>query len=141
MIHLSKKEDYAVILVNELAINYNKKLVPLSKIAKKYSISVLFLRNLAQDLKKSGIIKAVEGKSGGYYLVKNPSKIKMGDILNVFSKEDFVKCCSIHKTKDGSGKCSRQEICIAGNVWRRLNREFMEKIIGLSLQDFLCYYK
>ena len=86
MIRLSRREDYAVILVNKLATEYNKRLVPLSEIAKEYNISLLFLRNLANELRSAGLIKAVEGKLGGYYLSKDAKKIKMGDILEVFSK-------------------------------------------------------
>lgn len=141
MIRLSKREDYAIILINELAKNYNKRLVPLSEIASGYSISVLFLRNLAYDMKNEGVIKAVEGKAGGYYLAKDPSKLKMGDVLRIFSKNQLVECCDT----PGSGKharvCPKQDRCITGNVWRKLNKEFIDKIYDLSVKDFMRYNK
>lgn len=139
MIRFSKREDYAIILINELAQNYNKRLVPLSEIANDYNISVLFLRNLAQDLKNAGIIKAVEGKSGGYFLVKNPEKLKMGEVLGTFSENPLMECCPIGKDKKHTRKCPKQDYCITGNVWRKMNKEFIDKIYGLSLREFLSY--
>lgn len=139
MIRLSKREDYAIILVNELARNYNKRLVPLSEIANEYSISVLFLRNLAHDLKNAGIIKATEGKTGGYYLVKKPKSLKMGEILSIFSKNQLLDCCTTGKSDKHARSCPREDNCITGNVWRKLNKEFIDKIYNLSLMEFLNY--
>ena len=139
MIRFSKREDYAIILVNELARNYNKRLVPLSEIAKSYSISVLFLRNLAHDLKNAGIIKAVEGKSGGYYLLKNPQSLKMGSVLSIFTKNQLLNCCSNAFDNKHTRKCPKQDKCITGNVWRSLNKEFIDKIYNLSIKEFMGY--
>lgn len=139
MIRFSRREDYAIILINELAVNYNKRLVPLSEIANEYNISVLFLRNLAQDLKNAGIIKAVEGKSGGYFLVKNPQKLKMGEVLGAFSENQLLECCPLGKGNKHGKLCAKQDYCITGNVWRKLNKEFIDKIYALSLKEFMSY--
>lgn len=137
MIHFSKREDYAIILVNKLVKNYNKRLVPLSQIAKEYNISPLFLRNLANQLRKNGIIKAVEGKNGGYFLSKSPSSLKVGEVLGVFSKKPMLDCCpSIIPTKI---TCPKEGYCKPGFIWRSLNRRFLDKIYNLSLKEFVNY--
>jgi Rrf2 family transcriptional regulator, iron-sulfur cluster assembly transcription factor len=139
MIKFSRREDYAVVLVNSLAQAYNKKLVPLSDIAKEYNISLLFLRNLANELRNAGVIKAVEGKSGGYYLTKPPETLKMGEVLSVFSKNELLACCPTTEMGTQKRTCPKQGFCIAGNTWRQLNKEFLDKIYGLSLQEFMNY--
>lgn len=139
MIRLSKREDYAIILINELARNYKKRLVPLSEIAREYSISVLFLRNLAYELKNAGIIKAIEGKSGGYFLIQNPHNLKMGNVLKIFSKNQLLDCCKSGNDQLHKRNCPKQDYCITGNVWRKLNKEFIDKIYNLSLFEFLSY--
>lgn len=136
MIRFSRREDYAVILVNSLAVSYGKRLVPLSEIAKHYNISVLFLRNLAAELRQVGMIKAVEGKHGGYYLQKHPKDIKVGDVLQVFSKKPMLLCCSYGREKT---KCPKETYCEPGHIWRRLNKEFLDKIYKLSLTEFMSY--
>lgn len=133
MYRFSKKEDYAFILVGELVGSYKKRLVPVSEIARDYNISPLFLRNLASNLKKNGIIGAVEGAKGGYYLLNSPKKIKIKDILKCFSSKAFFQCCQI--------KCPQEKRCLSSSSWKKINNEFMDKIANLSIQEFLNYKK
>lgn len=137
MIRLSRREDYAVILVSALVDVYDKQLVPLSQIAKEYDLSTLFLRNVAADLRDAGVIKAVEGKNGGYSLTKNPDVLTMGDVLRPFAKDDVLTCCSMEGNADHKRICPQKDRCVAGNVWRKLNKELMDKVYSLSLRDFL----
>ena len=137
MIKFSRREDYAIILVNKLAKEYNKRLVPLSEIATEYEISLFFLRNLANALRTSGIVQAVEGKTGGYSLSKAPESIKMGEILQIFSGEQGLNCCT--DTEEHKRICPQKKNCIAGNTWRQLNKEFIDKVYNLSLIEFINY--
>ncbi|HSA83793.1 MAG TPA: Rrf2 family transcriptional regulator [Patescibacteria group bacterium] len=137
MIRLSRREDYAVILVNALVEAYEKRLVPLSEIAKEFELSPLFLRNVAADLREAVVIKAVEGKNGGYSLTKNPDLLTMGDVLRPFSKDDVLTCCSKEGKADHHRICPQKDRCVAGNVWRKLNKELMDKVYALTLREFL----
>ena len=139
MIRFLRREDYAIVIVGVLAHAYKKRLVPLCEIAKEYAISLLFLRNLASDLRDAGVIKAVEGKKGGYYLTKNPRDIKMGEILGIFSKGQNFICCPSGKKGEHSRACPKGKSCFAGNKWRQLNKEFIHKVYKLSLKEFLTH--
>lgn len=136
MIRFSRREDYAVILVHTLAQNYGKGVLPLSEIAKKYNISLLFLRNLALELRKNNIIHAIEGKNGGYYLEKHPKDIKIGEILSIFPTKPILECCSVGK---GRGACPKEKFCEPGHIWRKLNKEFLDKIYQLNVLEFMQY--
>lgn len=137
MLRFSKREDYAMIILSELAKNYRKRLVPLSEIAKKHTISILFLRNLANELRIAGIITAIEGKNGGYALKNDPYILKVGKILSVFSKKPLLECCPIGEKH--KGVCKKAPSCEPGFTWRKLNKEFLEKIYNLSLLEFINY--
>lgn len=137
MLRFSKREDYAVILLSKLTKNYGKKLIPLSEVAREYKISVLFLRNLANELRNADIIKAIEGKNGGYFLQKDPKTLKMGEILQIFSKTPLLECCSFDQKHKNA--CKKTSICDPGFIWRRLNKEFLENIYNLSLLEFTNY--
>jgi Rrf2 family transcriptional regulator, iron-sulfur cluster assembly transcription factor len=137
MIKFSRREDYAIIIVNKLAKEHNKRLVPLSEIAAEYEISLFFLRNLANTLRTAGLIQAIEGKTGGYSLTKDPGKIKMGEILQVFSNDQTLTCCS--GNDEHKRICPQKKNCIAGNTWRQLNKEFIDKIYNLTLTEFINY--
>ncbi len=139
MIRFSRREDYAVILVTKLAEAFDKRIVPLSDIAKEYHLSLLFLRNVANDLRTKGIISAVEGKSGGYALKKNPKLLKMGEVLKAFTTEPLLACCSAFSVISVKDRCPQEGFCRTGYIWRKLNREFLEKVLSLSVQDFMEY--
>lgn len=142
MIRFSRKEDYAVILITKLAENFNKRLVSLSEVAKEYSISILFLRNIANDLRTAGIVTAVEGKNGGYSLKNNPKTLKMGNVLGAFSKDSVLECCSVGSKSSKHhlfGKCPKGSNCRPGYIWRKINKDFLEKISSLSVEQFLKY--
>lgn len=132
MIGFSKKEDYSLIILTKLAFNYDVRLVSLSEIAKEYKISILFLRNLAGELRKASFIKAKEGKNGGYLLTKNPKNIKIGEVLNAISKKSApLDCLSDHK------KCPKKRICETTNAWKKISKDFMDKMNNVSLNDFI----
>lgn len=134
MLYFSKQEDYAIVLLSELAKNYKKELIPLSEVAKTYNISPLFLRNLAFLLRKNGIVNAKEGKKGGYYLEKDPKELKVGEVLSIFEKKPMLDCCSLSKKK---AKCEKEKVCAVSKIWKKMNREFVEKVSNLTFSDFI----
>jgi Rrf2 family protein len=125
----TKEEDYAFVLISELARNYQKKLVFLSQLAESQKISLFFLRKIASKLKDHKIVGAVEGIKGGYYLSNNPNKFKVGDILKCFSSKAFFKCCLT--------KCQREKTCPTSSSWKKISREFLDKIYNLNLTEFI----
>ena len=85
MFRLSNKSDYGLILLSNLS--RSKKLVSVSAVAKKNKISSKFLSQIANELKKAGMISAKEGVTGGYTLAKKPSEIKIIDVLETLDGE------------------------------------------------------
>lgn len=141
MIRFSKHEDYAVILVNTLAGEYQKRLVPLSEVAREYNLSLFFLRNVARGLRKADLIYATEGKTGGYSLAKPPQDILLGDILHVFSKRELFTCCPPQMKGKHQRVCPKRNSCISGNMWQILNKEFIARVYNLSLLDVMMKKK
>ena len=93
---------------------------PISKIAAKHKISSKFLSQIAQELKKAGILVSKEGVSGGYSLAKSAEQIKLLDVLKVLDGE-LVE-----------GKCFEDDhecTCGAGEMWNEM-KEQMEATIG-----------
>jgi len=59
------------------------KAISIASIAKKNKISAKFLAQVANELKKAGIVIAKEGANGGYTLAKPAKEIKVLDVLTV----------------------------------------------------------
>ena len=119
MFRLSQKSDYGLILLSSLRQAQGKP-SPISKIAKKHKISPKFLSQIAQELKRAGILASKEGVSGGYSLAKSATKIKILDVLKVLDGE-LVE-----------GKCFGDDhecTCGAGEMWQEMKKQ-MEETIG-----------
>ena len=60
-----------------LASRYGEGSLSVSQIAKKEGISVAYLEQILNALKKKGLVKSVRGPQGGYILTKKPSEIDL----------------------------------------------------------------
>lgn len=119
MFKLSQKSDYGLILLSSL-LGTGEKPLSISKIAQKHKISSKFLAQIAQDLKKAGILFSKEGVSGGYTLAKSADQIKILDVLKVLDGE-LVE-----------GKCFEENhecVCGAEGIFLEM-REQIEATIG-----------
>lgn len=119
MFRLSQKSDYGLILLSDLR-RAGKKSLSISSIAKKHKISPKFLSQIAQELKKGGILSAKEGVSGGYSLAKDAKKIKVLDVLMLLDGALVKGDCF-----EDDHKCE----CGAKEMWMEM-KEQMEATIG-----------
>jgi Rrf2 family transcriptional regulator, cysteine metabolism repressor len=102
--------------------------VYLSDIAKRQAISEKYLEHIFGALQKAGIVKAVRGRKGGYFLTKLPDQITVGDILNVLEGP----CHLVHCVTDASA-CPRTESCATRDIWMMLGNKIEEALSSLTL--------
>ena len=75
------------------------------KLSEKLEIPLPFFMKIVSQLKKGKLIKAVQGRSGGFLLGKNPDKITLYEILRVTENERILAPClenSARRLKDGA---------------------------------------
>ncbi len=80
---LSKKSEYAIKALIELAINYKKgvDVTLINDIAKRKNIPPRYLEQILLSLKNFGILASKRGVGGGYALNKPPKTISLGDVI------------------------------------------------------------
>lgn len=94
---LSKKSQYAFKALTYLAGKFNEGPVLISEISKKKKIPLKFLENILLELKKAGILDSKKGKGGGYFLNKNPSKVKVADVIRLVNGPiAMLPCVSLY---------------------------------------------
>jgi Rrf2 family protein len=94
---LSKKSQYAFRALTLLAENYKGGPVLISEIAKKKKIPLKFLENILLELKKADILGSKKGKGGGYFLKKDPAKVKMATIIRLVNGPiAMLPCVSLY---------------------------------------------
>ena len=80
---ISKKAEYAIRAVINIAQNKNTKPLQISEISQKESIPIKFLEQILLNLKNSGILISKRGANGGYLLAKSPTDISIRMILDI----------------------------------------------------------
>lgn len=103
------------------------------QLVEKLKVSDKYLRRIMTDLSKSGFIKSVKGREGGYLLAKEASEVSLYDIIN--SVEDLSK---LNNCVLGFEPCSCENPCAMHETWvdvrNKLNTTFYKT--KLSDMDF-----
>ena len=102
MLKISKKTDYAIILLTHLGeVNAP---VSAQKVAKHYQLPYPMVANILKLLVSSGLIKSTRGQHGGYVLARSVKNIILSEIIQVtdnpFALVECVKdedLCKVHQ--------------------------------------------
>jgi len=128
---LTKKASYGLIAAAELARVPSAGPVSARSIASKYGLPAPFVEKILHELKTEGIVDAVQGRYGGYRLVRPPEKISVRDILIGLGESlDLVGCL----TSDEHG-CQIQDACPTRSLWQQINLRFVSLLDSLTLAD------
>ncbi|WP_304131982.1 Rrf2 family transcriptional regulator, partial [Ignavibacterium album] len=89
----SKKCEYGLQAVLYMSAKGNDCVCPAEEISKKLKIPKEFVSKILQNLTESGIVDSKKGKSGGFMLAKDPSKIRLIDIVAAIDGLDLFNSC------------------------------------------------
>lgn len=82
----STRTLYGLKAILVLAGRYGEGLLSVSAIARKESLSVHYLEQILNSLKKKGLVKSVRGPQGGYALAKKPGEVTLFDLYVALEK-------------------------------------------------------
>lgn len=128
MFGLTKKADYGLELMIALAKNYDKGPVSLFKIAKEKKLPLKYLEQVVLNLRKAGLIKAKEGRGGGYFLKKKPKDISVAEVVEVLEGPVEIGACF---------GCPKATICGQRDVWVEVGDKVRETIEDKTLADLI----
>ena len=91
MLKLSKKTDYAIILLCHLGDVESA--VSAQEIAGNYQLPQPMVANILKELGAAGLIQSVRGQHGGYVLARPAEAITLSDIISVTDNPfNLVEC-------------------------------------------------
>jgi len=113
---LSTRGRYALRAMIDLAQIQcnNSKPISLRDISKRQEISLQYLEQLFNKLKKANLVKSIRGAGGGYLLAKEAERINAGNIIRaVEGPIVLVDCILAGKKidKNSPKKCKKIEDC------------------------------
>lgn len=133
MLRLSTKGQYGVRAMFELAKNYEKGPLTIKEIAARQGVSISYLEQLLNKLRKSDLITSQKGPGGGYVINKKPEEISVGLILNSLEGPVAIAQCL-----DPSAKgCKRVEGCVTRLLWKSLGEKIEDFLDTINLNDLL----
>ncbi len=117
---LSKKTRYAMLALTKLAREYGNGPIPISEIATSEKIPQRFLENILLEIKKMGILGSRLGKAGGYYLIKKPEEVSLGDIVRQFEGTIAMIYCISEKAYQPCEFCKDEKTCKIRKVFKEV---------------------
>ena len=131
---LTTKGRYAVMAMADLASNTNVGPVSLKEISLRQNISLAYLEQIFIKLKNKKLVRSSRGATGGYFLEKPASEIKLSHIISAVDEEVKMLNCKKSSKRGCNNKSTK---CITHNLWDELDQHihgFFEKV---KLQDLV----
>ena len=130
---ISTKGKYAVRAMLDIAQHSRGGPVPLGAISKREGISLLFLEQIFQPLRKGSIVNSIRGPHGGYVLARDAAEITIGEIVRLIEPPLYTSSCF---SNDGSvDNCRISDSCIGGAIWKQLAEHVDNFLDSITLAD------
>jgi Rrf2 family protein len=130
---ISTKGKYSVRAVLDIAQHSNGSPVSLAAISKREGISLLFLEQLFQQLRKGNVVNSVRGPHGGYMLARDPAEITIGEIVRLIEPPLYTSSC--FSKGESVDSCHLSETCIGGAIWKQLAEHIDNFLDSITVAD------
>lgn len=132
MLRLSTKGQYGVRAMYEIARGYPETPVTIKEISERQDVSVAYLEQILNKLRKAGLIKSIKGPGGGYVLNKSPEKISIASILSELEGPVALTSCL-----DPEEGCIRIDSCVTHLLWKALGQQVEAFLNTITLKNLL----
>lgn len=124
----STRTLYGLRAVLVLASRFGEGSLSVSQIAKKEGLSVAYLEQILNALKKKNLVKSVRGPQGGYVLTKKPSETSLKTLFYALDGEAPAN------GTNGDG----DEIAIGNRIfWTKLQSAIEDGLGHVTLKDLI----
>jgi len=129
MLRLSKKAEYALMAVKDLASRPESEAASAREIAERYGIPVELMAKVLQRLVRQDLLASHHGTRGGYHLARSPERISVADIIEAIDGPVMVTSCS-----SVDDECEQFATCnIRDPLWR-IKDQIVQALTSYSLQ-------
>ncbi|GAB4406356.1 MAG: Rrf2 family transcriptional regulator [Thermodesulfovibrionales bacterium] len=116
----------------EIARGYPEQPVTIKEISERQEVSVPYLEQILNKLRRGGLIKSVKGPGGGYLLSRRPDEISIAAILNELEGPVAITSCL-----DPEEGCSRVDGCVIHLLWKSLGAGIEAFLETITLNDLI----
>ncbi len=127
---ITKKAEYAVIILTELASHPPGTTVTSKEIAARRSIPVNLVVQLLAVLKDAGWTSGTRGPAGGIQLIKDPQAINLRQIIEAVDGPIGITRCLFSSTP-----CRDQSHCSLRGIWSKAQQEMLKVLEDATVKD------
>ena len=129
---IRRNSDYALRSLSHIARFPLGSKFTLRTIARKEDVPFAFLRKTFQKLSRKKIVGSHLGPKGGFYLLKEPSQITLGDILEAVQGPISLSDCLRY-----SGSCKRIKSCRVNKKLLSIQKEIDGLLAKTTLGELI----
>lgn len=130
---ISTRGRYALRVMIDLAEHQEDGYTPMKDVAKRQSVSLGYMEKILPVLVKNGIVEGLQGKTGGYRLIRKPEEYTLGEILRLTEGSLAPVAC----LECGATPCDKATDCRTLPVWTELDRRINEYLDSVTVSDLL----
>ncbi len=129
---LTMAGEYAVRAILYLSHKGQGVLTSRKEISEHCDVPSQFLAKIAQRLAKSGFIEILQGKSGGYILVKQPQDISLLDVIESVTGEITLNQCVVRPES-----CKMSNECTVHEIWVEARRKLRSTLKQATFEKLM----
>lgn len=131
---ISARGRYSMQALFDLAHFSHGQPVPLHLIAQRQDLSLPFLEQIFNKLKKAGIVASVRGPKGGYVITRPCNEVTVGDVLRLTDSSFYAVAKEDPK---GAKSALKADAKINNLLWKQLSNTITNFMDTITLAD-LC---
>ena len=133
---LTQKTRYSMLALVKLAKEFGKGTLMINEIAESEKIPKRFLESILLELKKNGFLASKLGKTGGYYLIRNPEEINLLEIVRLTEGSIALLRCTSVKYYEPCDHCKDEKTCAIRGTFKDIRDYTFSKLENTSLAMF-----
>jgi len=132
---ISTKGRYSLEALLFLSLIHTDVFASIRQISEHTGISDGYLEQLFIPLKKAGFIRGTRGPTGGYLLGREPTEIRVGDLLRCVEGSMVPVACLSSET------CELASECCTRPVWQELHSAITTCVDSITIADLATAWR
>jgi Rrf2 family protein len=131
---LSATSQYALRALTELAVLPEGEALLGRELAERCGIPAQYLTHILAALGKAGIVAAARGRNGGYHLIRNPRKIFLSHVVELFEGTKETPHCFLYGDRPCGGGL---DPCPAHAAWENVQISYSQFLKTTTLAHIM----
>ena len=134
MMLVPQKTQYALRAIFELARQHGRGPIKIAEIARTQALPMRFLEVILSQLKQGGFVGSQRGSEGGYFIVRDPHDLTIGELMRFLQGPISPVACLTDDRKD---RCSLYGECVFLPMWEKVRLAISQVYDNTTFQDLV----